>query len=77
MEGMYWMPQVFKLFVNCLDSIVYGLDLNRLRKHVALKLRHYGLTLSPEVRNEKNTRNSYDVRFGGRIDCNGSGSEAR
>ena len=35
------------------------------------------LTLSPEVRNEKNISNSDGVRFGGCIDSNGTGSEAR
>ena len=36
-----------------------------------------GLTLSPEVRKEKNTWNSYGVRFGGCINGDSAGSEAR
>jgi len=32
------------------------------------------LTLSPEVRHEKNTRNSNGVRFGGDIVINGAGN---
>ena len=36
-----------------------------------------GLTLSPEVKDEKNTRNSNGVRFGGRVNSDGTGSETR
>ena len=36
-----------------------------------------GLTLSPEVRNEKNIRNCSSVRFVGCIDSNGTRREAR
>ena len=53
------------------------LDLNRLPKRIDLDLKIIGLTLSPEVRNEKNTRNRNGVMFSGCIDGDGTGSKAR
>lgn len=53
------------------------MDFNSLVKRIALKLRHYVLALSLRVRNEKNTWNSDCVRFGERIDSEGTGSEVR
>ena len=66
-----------KSFLKKIAGDQGGLKIILMRDLVDLIQKIDGLTLSPEVKDEKNTRNNYGVRFGGCIDSDGTRSETR